>query len=77
MSGLLKLNINDLVKGLVVAVLSSVLSVVYTALQNGGAIDWAFVGNAALVATVSYILKQLGTDQDGKLVGKIDVHSKP
>ncbi len=65
---LFNLGWEDLIKGAIVAVLSSVLTVVITQLQNGS-IDWNQVGTIALVATLSYILKQLGTDEEGKVLG--------
>jgi len=65
---LFELGWEDLIKGAIVAVLSSVLTVVITQLQNG-MVDWNQVGTIALVATLSYILKQLGTDEEGKVLG--------
>ena len=65
---LFQLGWEDLIKGLIIAILSSVLTVVITQLQNG-MVDWNQVGTIALVASLSYILKQLGTDEDGKLIG--------
>ena len=65
---LFQLGWEDLIKGLIIAILSSVLTVVITQLQNG-MVDWSQVGTIALVASLSYILKQLGTDEDGKLIG--------
>ena len=39
--------------------------------MNGGIMDWNEIGKVALVATLTYILKQLGTDENGKLGGVV------
>lgn len=69
MSGLFKLSWRDLVKGLLVAVLSSVLGMIAQSL--GGVIDWKAIGTVALSSCLAYLLKQLATDEQGKLGGKL------
>ncbi|MFA6982120.1 MAG: hypothetical protein WC243_03810 [Patescibacteria group bacterium] len=64
-------NHQDIIKAGVMFVLSSVLTVIYTALTNKMGIDWASVGNVAILSTVTYLLKQLGTDTQGKFLGKV------
>ena len=71
MSELFQLNVRDSLKGLVMAVLGAVVGLLLQLLQNGTAIEWKSVAVAALVAALSYILKQLGTDSDGKFAGKV------
>jgi uncharacterized membrane protein len=61
----------DFVKGLVVAVLTSVLTVFVQMIQTGGQVDLKQVGIAALVAGSAYLLKQFGSDESGKVLGKI------
>lgn len=74
MSGFLKLNKNDFIKGLVVAVLSAVLTLVLKLLDANGLMvtsaDLQTIGTVALTAAVSYLIKNLGTDDQGKLGGK-------
>lgn len=71
MPGLFKLGWQDLVKGAVVSVLASVLTIVLDILNTGASLDWKVVGTVALTSFVSYLLKNLGTDSNGKLGGKI------
>lgn len=71
MSQLWNLTKNDWVKGLIVTVLGAIISLLSETMKNGGAIDWKSVGITALVAGSAYVVKQLGTDQNGKFLGKI------
>jgi len=70
MSKLFSLNIQDVVKGGFIFVVSAVLTSVLGMIQ-GGAIDWNTVIKIAVISTLTYILKQLGTDDSGKLGGVI------
>lgn len=70
MSGLFRLGLKDLLKGLVVTVLSVVLGTVLESLR-AGQIDWRNIGVIALSAGLGYVLKQLATDENGKLMGKL------
>ncbi len=67
-SKLFKLNSYDLIKGLLVSVISAILTLLLTQLQNG-IIDWKAVSTVALISAISYILKQLGTDEKGNSLG--------
>lgn len=71
MSKIFSLDIRDGIKGLAVAVLSAVLTLILSLLQNGGVIDWKQVGVVALTAGLSYILKNFLSDEEGKIAGKI------
>lgn len=71
MSGLFRLDWKDLVKGCVVSVLTSVLAFILDALNQGVSLDWKTVGTLALSAFLGYLLKNLGTDSNGKLAGKL------
>lgn len=73
MSKLWTLQTQDFVKGLVVTVITAVLTLILQVLQNGAAINWKAVGITALIAGIAYILKNLATDQNGKLLGKIQI----
>lgn len=56
------LNVRDLVKGLIVAVIGAVLTTLYTALQTG-TVDWKAVGLIAATTGISYLIKNLFTQQ--------------
>ena len=70
-SEFLTLDVRDWLKGLLMAVLSAVLMVVIELLKTNHPIDWAAVGITAMIAALSYILKQLGTDGNGMVLGKL------
>jgi hypothetical protein len=71
MSKLWSLSRNDFIKGMVVSVLSAVLTLILQVLQSGGKIDVRTIETVAITALVAYLLKALGTDQNGDLLGKI------
>ena len=71
MSNLWNLGTKDWIKGLVMTIITAILTLFLQVLQNGAKIDFKQVGLVALTAGIAYILKQLGTDQNGKLLGKI------
>lgn len=75
MSNLLKLNVRDLLKGLVVAVLAVVLGAVQQmVVAHGfdfGAYDWNSIVNVAITAGGAYLMKNLFTDSTGKVLGAI------
>lgn len=77
-SDFFKLNWRDLGKGLVVAVITAVLTYVYTALEAGDltAIDWKVVGTTAIISAVGYLFKNLVTNSDGELT-KVEDKSNP
>lgn len=68
--GLGKLSIPDGVKTFVVALLTAMITAGWQAIQTGVA-DVKTVGKVALAAGLAYIIKQLVTDTDGKLLGKV------
>lgn len=70
MSKLFSLNFQDAVKSGFVFVMSAVITTILEKM-NGGIMDWNEIGKVALVATLTYILKQLGTDENGKLGGVV------
>lgn len=72
MNKLFSVGVKDFVKGLVVAVLSGVLTYVYGAIQGGTfAVDWNQVGVVAVTAGLSYIIKNYISDENGKVGGLI------
>ena len=70
-STFLNLNVNDFIKGLAVAVLTSVLTIVYNTLQTGSlAFDWTAIATTALTAAIAYLMKNLLTNTEGKMLKK-------
>jgi hypothetical protein len=68
MSTFLNLNTNDFIKGLVMAVLSTVITVVYQTVEAGSLVfDWKSIGTMALTTALAYIMKNLLTNSTGKL----------
>ena len=77
MSGMFRINFRDIGKGLVTAVFSSVVVVLYSVTVKEGfnlfTADWAVIGEQALsagfVALVGYLGKNAITDSSGKVGG--------
>lgn len=69
-SQLWKLNLNDALHGLLVAVASGVLTA-FMQMLSAGHIDWKGLGMAAVGAMVAYLLKVLSSDEEGKIGGKV------
>lgn len=72
LSPLFTLGKNDFVKGLVVAVITGVLTLLVQMLSSGN-VDLKQLGVAALIAGCSYLLKNFSTDSNGKLLGKVQI----
>jgi len=69
-SNFLNLNLNDFLKGCVVAVLTAVFATLTTLLQTGTLFDKAslpIIGAAALTAFLGYITKNLFTNSQNQL----------
>ena len=70
-SPFLNLNTTDFIKGLVMAVLSSVITIVYQTVEAGSlTFDWKAIGTIALTSAIAYIMKNLFTNSTGKLFAK-------
>jgi hypothetical protein len=68
MSTFLNLNSSDFIKGLLMAVLSSVITIVYQTVEAGSLVfDWKAIGTMALTSALAYIMKNLFTNSTGKL----------
>ena len=73
MSDFFRLNTRDLVKGLVVAVISAALGGVYNVMVVGGAITVAVLKTSGMVGVasgISYLLKNLVTNSNDKMLTK-------
>jgi hypothetical protein len=70
-STFLNLNSSDFIKGLIMAVLSTVITVVYQTVEAGSLVfDWKVIGTMALTSALAYIMKNLFTNSAGKLFAK-------
>jgi hypothetical protein len=70
-STIFTLNTSDFLKGLIMAVLSSVITVIYQTIEAGSLVfDWKAIGTMALTAGLAYIMKNLFTNSTGKFLKK-------
>jgi hypothetical protein len=70
-SPIFTLNSSDFLKGLIMAVLSTVITVVYQTVEAGSLVfDWKAIGTMALTTALAYIMKNLFTNSTGKLFAK-------
>ena len=65
------LNKVDFIKGLVIAVLTAIITVVYTTIQSVVfSFDWKAISIAALSAALAYITKNLLTNSNDEFLKK-------
>jgi hypothetical protein len=70
-SNYFSLNLLDFTKGLFLAVLTSIITLLYTSIQTGElTFDWKLIGTTALTSALAYIMKNLLTNSQGKLLAK-------
>ena len=66
----LKLNAKDFLKGLLVAVLASILPIIGNALNSNMEMDWNTIAKIAMSSMLGYLVKNYLTDENGKVLGK-------
>lgn len=70
-SSIFTLNKADFIKGLVIAVLTAVITLLYNTVQSGTlAFDWKAISTAAVSAALAYIMKNLLTNSSGEFLKK-------
>jgi len=70
-STFLTLNLKDFIKGLLVAVLSAVVTIIYNTVQASSlAFDWKAIGMVALASATGYIVKNLFTNSNNEFFKK-------
>ena len=70
-SSFLSLNTKDFIKGLLLAVLTTVITIIYNSLQAGDlTFDWKSIGTTALTTALAYIMKNLLTNSNDQFLGK-------
>ena len=70
-SKFLKLNLKDLIKGLLLAFITAIITGLYELLQVGAVLDWVTIKPCLLVAVaaaLSYLIKNLFTNKDGEIL---------
>ena len=71
MSTFRTLNWADFGKGLLIAILTAVFTVIYTTVQAGSlTFDWTAILTTGITAALAYISKNLFTNSDNKLLTK-------
>lgn len=73
MSALFKLNEKDLIRGLIMAVMTAIFGSLIQLIQNGSNIsvtDMQEVARAVIIVVLAYLSKNLATSEDGKLGGR-------
>lgn len=70
-SPFLTLNLKDFLKGLLVAVLTAVVTIIYNTVQASSlAFDWKAIGTVALASAIGYIVKNLFTNSNNEFFKK-------
>ena len=70
-SGLGQLNTRNWLRGLAVAVVTAVLTVIQTSVAAGSLVfNWIAIITVGLTAAIGYILLNLGTNNKGELLTK-------
>lgn len=78
-SGMMKLDLNDLFRGLITAVFTGVIVALASIVQDPSfdlfSADWKHITNvtvnAAVVTFIGYLSKNALSDKDGKFLGKV------
>jgi hypothetical protein len=73
MSDYLKLNSRDFLKGIIMAILGAVFTTLYQVISQGGfsALNIQQILLVAVLAALSYITKNLFSDDSGKFLGRV------
>lgn len=70
-----RLNYSDFVKGVTMAVFAAVVTYLASVANAPGfdiaTLDWQYLLKVAITAMISYLAKNLISDSDGKVFGKI------
>jgi EamA domain-containing membrane protein RarD len=70
-SSIFTLNKSDFLKGLIIAVLTAVITVAYNTVQTGTlSFDWKAISTAAASAALAYIMKNLLTNSNDEFLKK-------
>ena len=70
-SPFLNIDLTDFIKGLIIAVLTSVLTIIHSTLENLSlTFDWKLIFTTAVTSALGYLVKNLLTNSEGKFLKK-------
>jgi len=70
-SSIFTLNKADFIKGLIIAIITAVITLLYNTVQTGSlTFDWKAISTAAASAALAYIMKNLLTNSDNEFLKK-------
>jgi EamA domain-containing membrane protein RarD len=70
-SSIFTLNKADFLKGLIIAVITAVITILYNTVQVGSlSFDWKAISTAAASAALAYIMKNLLTNSEDEFLKK-------
>jgi len=70
-SSIFTLNKADFLKGLIIAVITAVITILYNTVQIGSlSFDWKAISTAAASAALAYIMKNLLTNSEDEFLKK-------
>jgi len=70
-SSIFTLNKADFIKGLIIAVITAVITLLYNTVQTGSlTFDWKAISTAAASAALAYIMKNLLTNSSDEFLKK-------
>lgn len=70
-SSIFTLNKSDFLKGLIIAVITAVITILYNTVQVGSlSFDWKAISTAAASAALAYIMKNLLTNSEDEFLKK-------
>jgi hypothetical protein len=65
------LNVSDLIKGLIVTVLTSALTIIYDVVSTGSLkFDWKLIATVSITSGIAYLLKNFLTNTSGTFLKK-------
>jgi hypothetical protein len=70
-SSIFTLNKADFIKGLIIAIITAVITLLYNTVQTGSlTFDWKAISTAAASAALAYIMKNLLTNSNDEFLKK-------
>jgi hypothetical protein len=71
LSKFLNLNLRDITKGVIIAVIGAVIGIVTATIEAGHLnFDWPLIGKTALLAAITYLAKNLFTNSRDEFLKK-------
>lgn len=71
LSSFLRINIRDFAKGIIIAMLGAVIGLITATIEQGSlTFDWPVIGKTALLAALTYLTKNLLTNNKDEFLAK-------